>query len=97
MSLEEMQNMLDTSEDQDLQSGAKSAYFTVNCFIQWVFTNENSPDRQMFYMGCKACKKKVFDVEDGYRCEKCNKNYDEAVPTYNFTVKVTDNTDSIQL
>ena len=95
MTLQEMQNMLETSEDQELQSGTKSAYFTVNCWLQWVFTNENSPDRQMFYMACKVCKKKVYNEADSFRCERCDKNHSEAVPTYNFTVRVTDHTDSI--
>ena len=97
MSLQEMQNMLETSEDQELLNGAKSAYITVNCFLQWVFTNENNPDKQMFYMACKVCKKKVIDEHDGFRCERCDKNSQEAVPTYNFTVRVTDHTDSITL
>jgi hypothetical protein len=33
MSLQEMQNMLETSEDQELLNGAKSVYITVNCFL----------------------------------------------------------------
>ena len=97
MTLQEMVTSLDTSEDLDLLNGAKSAYFTVNCWVSWIFTNQNNPEKQMFYMGCKTCKKKVYDEHEGYRCDKCNKIYQEAVPSYNFSVKVQDLADSILL
>ena len=51
----------------------------------------------MFYTACKTCKKKVYDIQEGYRCEKCDKVYPDCVPTYNFTVKVCDHTDSVSV
>ena len=44
----------------------------------------------MFYLACPSCKKKVTDDGKGYRCESCDKSYEDAVPTYNFSFKVQD-------
>ena len=49
----------------------------------------------MFYLGCPVCKKKVVDDGQGYRCEKCMKTHEDAVPTYNFSIRVSDCTDSM--
>ena len=46
--------------------------------------------KQMFYLACPTCRKKVSDDGVGYRCENCNKVYDNAVPTYNFSYKISD-------
>lgn len=48
----------------------------------------------MFYLACKMCKKKVIDESNGYRCERCEKTFADAVPTYNFAMRVSDFTDT---
>ena len=32
----------------------------------------------------------MIDESGGYRCENCQRNYEEAVPTYNFSIKISD-------
>jgi len=54
-----------------------------------VFVPEGG-DRQMFYMACEQCKKKVMQVETGFHCENCMRTFASAVPTYNFSVRVSD-------
>ena len=56
-------------------------------------------DRKMFYMACETCKKKVYpsDMGHGYRCESCNRQFENANPTYNFSVKISDCSGSIAL
>ena len=52
-------------------------------------------ERQMYYLACPSCKKKVVDDTTGYNCEKCQKVFDSAVPTYNFSLKISDYSSSI--
>jgi len=47
-------------------------------------------EKGFYYIGCKKCKKKLVDS----RCDKCDTD-SEGVPYYNFTVKISDGTDSI--
>ena len=49
----------------------------------------------MFYLACPSCKKKVTNEDQGFRCDRCDKIYPDAVPTYNFSVKISDLTDTI--
>ena len=44
----------------------------------------------MYYLACPSCKKKVTDDSSGYHCERCDKRYDSAVPTYNYSIKISD-------
>ena len=67
----------------------KPLYFLLNCELSWIFVPETL-DRKMFYLACPKCKKKVVDDGRGYRCESCNKIHEEAVATYNFSLKVQD-------
>ena len=53
--------------------------------------------RQMFYLACEQCKKKVLPSGAGYDCENCNRRYDDAVPTYNFSFRVSDCSGSLML
>lgn len=76
------------SEDSEVLSG-KPFYANLHCDIAWIFTPQD-PTRNMFYLACPTCKKKVTDDGQGYRCENCNKVYEDAVPTYNFSYKVSD-------
>ena len=48
------------------------------------------PDRPLYYLACQVCKKKVSDEQNGYRCENCQKTFQDAVPSYNFTMIIAD-------
>lgn len=83
-------------KDADVQNG-KPFYCNINCDLSWVFVPENT-DRQMFYMACESCKKKVIQVDRGnYQCETCQRFYESAVPTYNFSIRVSDCSGSLML
>ena len=49
----------------------------------------------MFYLACPECKKKLIDQAEGYNCVRCSKIYSNAVPTYNFSCKISDLSNSI--
>lgn len=68
--LEEM--MLAAGSDEEVTSGARPGYYTVNCFCSWIYVPQDLTERQMFYLACVQCKKRVKDSKTGYRCEKCN-------------------------
>ena len=53
----------------------------------------------MFYLACEQCKKKVVvDISGrGYSCESCGRVYQNAVPTYNFSVRISDCSGTIML
>ena len=61
----------------------------MNCHLSWVFTDETL-ERKLFYIACPSCKKKVSDESGGYYCLNCQKSYENATPTYNFTIKISD-------
>ena len=94
MTIQEM--MTSASEDYDVTSGAKAAYFTVNCFVSWVFVPTDLSERQMYYNACVSCKKKVIEESPGqYHCESCGRMYDTCNPTYNFSIKISDFTGTV--
>ncbi len=53
----------------------------------------------MYYLACPnpECKKKVAPSIDGksYHCLNCKRSYLTCIPTYMFTAKVADFTDSL--
>ena len=83
------------TNDQELLSNDKALYFTVNAFCSWIFTPQDLVERPMFYLACPECKKKMTDQHNGFECARCNKTYDNAVPTYNFSCKISDVSSSI--
>ena len=58
-------------ESDEVLNG-KPFYAEVHCEIQIIYVPDNG-DRQMFYLACQTCKRKVVDDSHGYRCENCNK------------------------
>jgi len=46
-----------------------------------------------FYSSCPSdnCNKKVIEVDQGYRCEACNKIYDNAHLQYTLSCQISDN------
>ena len=79
--IEEMQSFAE--KDRSILDG-KPFYCKVIGELQWIFVAEDPFTRPMFYLACKECRKKVFDVGSGYRCENCEKQFEDAVPTFNF-------------
>lgn len=53
----------------------------------------------MFYLACEVCKKKVFkdDSGVGYNCESCMRKFEDCVPTYNFSIRVSDCSGQVML
>ena len=52
----------------------------------------------MFYLACPVCKKKVMEEGmDTYSCERCSRTFETVVPTYNYSVKISDFTQTITL
>lgn len=75
----------------------KPFYCNLNCDLSWVFVPEGS-DRQMFYQACEVCKKKVMDNgQNQYFCESCQRAFDKCVPTYNFSIRISDCSGSVLL
>ena len=53
-------------------------------------------DKHIFYLASKQTKRKVvYEEGRGYYCERDQQYYQDAVPTYNFTVKLSDMTGSV--
>ena len=75
-------------------SGEKTGYYEISGYISIIFCGEEGNIRPLFYLACQTCKKKVIDDSTGYRCERCEKTYQDAVPTYMFAIKFSDFTDS---
>jgi hypothetical protein len=80
--------------NDDVTSGTRSAFYTISGFINSILHGEESNPKPLFYLACPSCKKKVTDDYNSYKCERCDKSYHSAVPTYNFAVRISDFTDS---
>jgi hypothetical protein len=63
------------ADNQSMLSGENAAYYVINATIQVIFCGDEMNRRNMFYLACKECKKKVSDSGNGYYCERCEKNY----------------------
>ena len=52
-------------------------------------------DDKTFYLACptESCKKKVMEESTGWRCENCNRTYNNCVPTYMLSAKISDLSD----
>ena len=94
VTIREMQELVE--QDSDIISGMKAGYYTLNCTLTWIHIDETQ-QRQMFYLACSSCRKKVAEEDHGYWCENCAKNYEAATPTYNFSCKIADFTGQINL
>lgn len=80
--------------DSEVQNG-KAFYCKLNVTLMHIFVPEN--DRLMYYLACPTCKRKVHDDGTGYRCEHCAQSHADAVPTYSFSVRVSDCSGSVIL
>lgn len=60
---------LAAENNSELKQGQKSAWYKMNCHIQW-FPEDNAA-KPMYYHACQVCKKKVMPEQNGFRCENC--------------------------
>ena len=51
----------------------------------------------MFYLACPDCRRKVIDDGTGYRCESCDKSFNDCQPTYMLSAKISDFSSSIYI
>ena len=91
MSLSEMK--LAAEENNDLKSGQKSAWYKVSCVIQRLPLDTQNNPKPMFYHACTVCKKKVSEDHAGFRCENCQRTYQDSNLSYNFSMQVSDFSD----
>lgn len=75
----------------EIKSGQAGFYF-INCYISFI-----KNDDKTYYLACpdENCKRKVIEEGNGYKCEHCNKTYDNCSPTYMLLAKISDLSDSI--
>jgi len=85
-----MEMIASTEGDYGLQKGEKTSYFFVAGYVTQLFSNDRPP----FYLACQVCKKKVIDEETGYKCFTCNRLFTIAQPTWGFSVRISDYSDS---
>jgi hypothetical protein len=83
-----IQEMVEQCENStEIRYSDKVAWFSVAGYCTFYNSDE---ERKIFYLACKDCKKKVTDQDSGYFCESCQKNFGEAVPTFNFSFMFSD-------
>lgn len=80
VTIEEMKQLATANEQ--MMSGESPAYFVISGIISVIFCGDENNPKPMFYLACQICKKKVMDESTGYRCERCEKTFQDAVPTY---------------
>lgn len=70
----------------------KASFFFLNGYVSRIMNQD-----KLFYQACPndSCKKKVVEDMGSYRCENCNKNYDNFKPSYFMSAKISDFTDSV--
>lgn len=90
--------MIEQSESsQDVLKEGKAFYCQLVCYLTWIHIPADAMSRPMFYLACQVCKRKVFQMVDQYRCENCDKFYEDVVPTYNFRITISDCSGSIDV
>ena len=65
------------------------SFFAVSGYVSYI-----RADDRTFYNACKECKRKVTQDQSGWKCENCDKYFEECVPTYMLLAKVSDLSDS---
>lgn len=73
-------------------SGANTdpQYFKVTADILQI-----QSQRIMWYTACQGCRKKINPSGEGWYCDSCGKYYEKCNYTYNFTIKLGDQSDAI--
>ena len=70
----------------------KSHFFTFNGYVSRV-----KNDDKIYYHACPldTCRRKVYEDNGGWRCEKCATTHTSFNPTYMIQAKISDFSDSI--
>lgn len=85
--------------ENDEEIANKARFYQVRGQVTHIsYEGKNSEEqRSFYYLACPSCKKKVHEDNGTYRCESCCRNYDNCNPTYKFSFKFQDYSDSIYL
>ena len=80
-------------KDENLGMGEKPDYFNVKATI--IYIKHDNPA----YPSCLTpdCKKKVIQLEEGWRCESCGKNHPKPKYRYIMSINVADHTGQMYL
>ncbi|KAI8913069.1 hypothetical protein DFJ77DRAFT_466661 [Powellomyces hirtus] len=80
-------------KDEGLGMGEKPDYFTVRGTVGFIRPTN------MSYPACPSngCNKKVTDIGNGWRCEKCDKTYPAPEHRYIMSFSITDHTGQVWL
>jgi len=74
--------------DESMGMGEKPDYITIKASVNYI-----KHDTDGFYIACPTpgCNKKVTDLMNGgYRCEKCNKEFDSCLRRYILSIQMAD-------
>jgi len=82
--------------ENDDEIANKARFYQVRGQVTHISYEGKSSEEQrsFYYLACTTCKKKVLDEGGSYRCESCQKSFDQAHPTYKFSFKFQDYSDS---
>ncbi|ORZ02948.1 replication factor-A protein 1 [Syncephalastrum racemosum] len=75
-----------TVKDENYGVGERTDYFSARATVAFI------KHETFCYPSCPECKKKVSHDVDGWRCEKCSKNYPEPHYRYILTLSMEDDT-----
>ena len=77
---------------QEANDVDKFHFFFLNGYISRI-----KNDDRIYYPACKSdnCRRKVVEDSNGYRCEHCNKTFNDFNPTFMITAMISDFTESI--
>jgi len=71
----------------------KSAFYRIEGCATWI-PGVIEGTKQAYYLACTKCKKKVTEEQGGYNCVNCDQIYKDANPSYVFSAKICDYSDS---
>ena len=79
-------------DDENIEMG-KSAFYKIEGCATWI-PGVVEGTKQAYYLACTVCKKKVTEEQGGYNCVNCDRMFEDANPSYVFSAKVCDYSDS---
>lgn len=70
-----------------LKNDRGQEFFKISGYIGRIMYDDM---RQMYYLACPECKKKVIEEHGGYKCEQCGKIFQQCNTNYTYTAKIND-------
>ncbi|WFD35331.1 Replication factor A protein 1 [Malassezia cuniculi] len=86
---DERRTLVEVKDSSIGTSAERADYFNSRASILYIRPNS------LYYPACPTCNKKVVDVGDEWRCEKCDKVWEAPVRRYIFSANVADYTEQI--